>query len=438
MNREAMEMEPIEKAPPNGAEPELDYERPKHHWIVWLVVLLVAAGITFLVVRAIKSNDTVGNPRNNFNSGPVPVVVATARVGAMPIYLWELGTVTPYQTVTVHTRVDGQLTKVAYQEGQIVHEGDLLAEIDSRPYQALLEQAQGQLARDQALLDNAQVDLKRYEGAPNAVTDQQLATQKALVAQYQGTVKTDQGQVDNAQVQLDYCRITSPLTGLVGLRQVDQGNIVHASDANGIAVIAQLQPITVVFSVIQQEIPQIMGNSQSAPPLQADAFDNSLQNRLAGGTVSAIDSQVDTTTMSVKLKANFENKDSMLFPNQFVNIRLRVKTLRNVVIVPSQAVQRGPDNGTFVYVVKSDDTVEVRNVMINSLADDGEESVVDTGLLAGEKIVTVGVDKLIPGAKVDVRSSTTQPSTTRPGGRRGGGRRQSGGTPNSDNQTTRQ
>ena len=326
---------------PNQPPPArtLEYAQPRHRWVIWLVVLLVFGGVVYLIVMAKRAENSANS--KNATSRPVPVVAAIARSGEFPIYLNELGTVTPFNTVTVHTRVDGQLIKVAFAEGQIVHEGDLLAEIDSSPYEAMLEQAQGTLARDQALLANAKLDLKRFTDASDTVTQQQIDTQKALIMQDDGNVKTDQGQVDSAKVNLAYCTITSPITGRVGLRLVDQGNIVHAADANGLCVITQLQPISVVFSIIQDDIPRVMGRNGLVKTLTADAFDRSGNTSLASGSVAAVDSVVDPTTAMVKLKATFDNQDNALFPSQFVNVRLLVKTLRDVTIVPTDAVQRG-------------------------------------------------------------------------------------------------
>lgn len=310
--------------------------------------------------------------------------------------------------------------KLGFTEGHIVKAGDFLAEIDPGPFKAALLSAQGALARDQAQLENSQVDLKRFTQAPDAYTSQQIDTQKALVDQNIGVVKADQGAVDAAKVNLDYCTITSPVTGLVGIRQVDLGNIVHAADTNGIVVVTQLQPITVVFTVPQNLIPDVL-HSGTVPPLEATALDGLTE--VATGKLIAVDSQVDVTSGTVKLRAQFDNTNFELFPNQLVNVKLLIKTLRKVVLIPMEALQTGPDNMSFVYVMKPDKTIEIRTVQPgeNSMVGDDDMLQITSGLAAGETVVTNGVDKLLAGSKVDpTRGGTTRPttrgSTTRPGG----------------------
>jgi multidrug efflux system membrane fusion protein len=332
----------------------------------------------------------------------VPVDTAAVTQGNMGIYLTSLGTVTAFNTVTVHTRVDGQLVKVAFQEGQIVRQGDLLAEIDPRPFQVQLEQAEGQLAKDEAQLKNAKADLERYQAlwAQDSIPKQQLDTQVALVQQDEGITQSDQAQIDNAKLQLVYSRITAPIAGRVGLRLVDPGNIVHAADQNGLVVITQLQPIAVIFNIAEDDLPQVLTKMRSGKPLTVDAYDRSVQDKLAPGTLLTIDNQIDPTTGTVKCKAVFPNEDNALFPNQFVNARLLVDTERDAVLMPTAAIQSSPQ-GTFVYAVKADSTVEMRNVVIGPT--EGDQAVVTSGLSPGEVVVIEGADRLQQGMKVAAR-----------------------------------
>jgi len=333
------------------------------------------------------------------------ISTATAQKGDMPIYPKELGfsigTVTPLSTVSVKSRVDGQLMKVNYQEGQLVHEGDALVEIDPAPYKAALVQAEGQLARDSALLENAYLDLDRYKEAfaKNAIPKQQLDTQVATVHQYLGTVTNDQGQVDNAKVQLAYCHITAPISGRVGLRLVDAGNIVHASDANPLVVITELQPITVIFSVAEDNLPQIQQQLQAGKKLAVDAFDRAQQIKLATGTLEAVDNQIDTTSPTIKLRAIFSNDDNALFPNQFVNARLLVNTLHDATLVPNTAIQHNGQT-SFVYLLKPDQTVAMQPITAGTT--DGNVTAVE-GIQPGEVIAVDNFNRLADGARVTVR-----------------------------------
>jgi membrane fusion protein, multidrug efflux system len=385
--------------------PENPKPKPKKsRWGLWLLVLCVAGGAAYLYPRFKQTPpvEAKKSGKGDPSARAVPVVAAAARRGDMPVYLNGLGSVTAFNTVTVRARVDGQIVKVAFQEGQFVKEGDLLVDIDPRPYQVQLEQMQAQLARDQAMLANAKVDLERYRVlfSQDAIPKQQFDTQVATVNQSTATLQSDQAQIDNAKLQLVYAHVTSPLTGRIGLRLVDQGNMVHANDTNGLAVITQLQPIAVIFNIAQDSIPQVNAKMRAGQTLPVYAYDRDLKNKLASGTLLTIDNQIDPSTGTVKFKGVFENKDLSLFPNQFVNARLLVETKHGAVIVPSAAIQRSPQS-TFVYVVKEDNTVEVRNITVGTT--EGDDAAVEKGLEAGERVVIDGIDKLNQGTRVTVR-----------------------------------
>lgn len=333
---------------------------------------------------------------------PTSVVAAEARKGDISVYLTGLGTITPVATVTVRSRVDGQLNKVLFKEGQVVRRGDLLAEIDPRPFEAELLQAEGALARDQAQLRNAHLDLERYQDLfkKGYVSSQQLDAQSALVHQYEGAVKANQGLIDNARLKLSYSRITAPISGRIGFRQVDQGNIVHATDQEGLAVITQLQPITAVFSIPEDSLPVVLKRLKNGSRLTVNAFDREQRERLAEGSVLTVDNQIDSTTGTVKVKAEFPNSGNELFPNQFVNLRILVDVKKDSIIIPAASIQRGPQ-GTFVYVVKEDSTVDMRKVVTG--ASQGADTSVIEGLTPGEKVVVEGAERLKGGSKVQFR-----------------------------------
>jgi len=333
--------------------------------------------------------------------GPTPVVAIPARKGRINVYLEGLGTVTPLRTVTVRSRVDGQLMRVHFREGELVEQGQLLAQIDPRPFQVMLKQAEGQLARDQALLANARLDVERYRTllAQDSIAKQQVDAQEALVRQYEGIVRSDQSQVESARLQLTYARITAPITGRVGLRLVDPGNIVRGGDATGIVVITQLAPIGVLFTVPQDNLPVLLKRQKQDDRLPVEAWDREQKTRLAQGRLLAIDNLVDVATGTVKLKAAFRNEENELFPNQFVNVRLRLDTLEDQTVITQSAVQRG-GRGLFVYVVKDDMTVTARPVTLGPA--DGPRVAVLKGVEPGERVVVDGVDRLREGTRVQL------------------------------------
>lgn len=332
---------------------------------------------------------------------PQPVQVATATQGEMPIVLSALGTVTPLANVTVKTQLSGYLQSVSFQEGQIVKKGDLLAQIDPRPYQVSLENAEGTFARDSALLATARLDLKRYQTllSQDSIASQTVDTQKSLVKQYEGAVKTDQAAIDSAKLNLTYARITAPVSGRVGLRQVDPGNYVTPGDSTGIVVITQLQPMSVIFTTSEDNLPQILKQVNAGQKLSVTAYNRNNTVPLETGSLATLDNQIDTSTGTVKLRANFDNKEGMLFPNQFVNTRLLVDVMRDATIVPTSAVLTG-SIGQFVYVVKPDNTVTVRKVKPGPV--DGERTSIVSGIALGERVVTDGSDRLREGAKISI------------------------------------
>ena len=405
-------------APPQG------FLRRHRSVIITVLAILVAV---FLLVRFVHykqqqqaqvaaANRGGGFRRKPGATGgtvqPVAVSVATVASGGITVRIPALGTITPLATVTVKTQISGTLQKILFKEGQLVKEGDPLALIDPRPYEAALDQAQGNLRRDQASLVEARLDLKRYEDliTQDSVAQQQVDTQRSLVDQLIGTVASDEAAMKTAHINLVYCHITSPVTGRVGLRQVDQGNYVTPGDANGLVVITQLQPITAIFPIPEDNVTKVMQRLHDGATLTAEAYDRTNSAKLSDGKVLTVDNQIDVTTGTVKLRALFDNKDNLLFPNQFVNIQLVVDDLKNQVVMPNAAVHRGAPNGvtaTFVYLVNADGTVSVRPVTLGVV--DGENVGVTAGLTPGQVVVTEGGDRLRDGVPVALPGATPTP-----------------------------
>lgn len=404
----------------------------KTRWWLWILVLAVMAlGIWYFRSSRAASqaaNTAAPGAANKGKGGTgagnftVPVIVATAQRGDLPVYFNGLGTVTAFNTVTVRSRVDGQLISVAFKEGQFVREGDILALIDPRPFQVQLEQALGQLAKDQAQRRDAEANLERFKllFKEGVIPQQQLDTQAALVGQFDGAMASDQAQINNAKLQLTYSHITAPISGRIGLRLVDAGNIVHASDTNGLLVITQLQPISVIFSLPQDQLPQVMTKLRSGTQLPVEAYDRDDTAKIAVGKLQTIDNQIDVTTGTYKLKSIFSNEDNSLFPNQFVNVHLLVDTKRDLTVVPAAAIQRGPQ-GTYVYAAGNDNTAKIRTVTISQSS--GNSVGLSAGLNPGDVVVIDGQDKLQDGTKIS-------PSTT--SGASGPGRGPAPSTPDQE------
>lgn len=363
------------------------------------VVIVVAALLLVGLIWVLSHNQPT--QRRGRLGEAQPVGIAKVTQGQMPITLNALGTVTPLATVTVRPQVSGPVVKFNFIEGQMVKKGDVLAEIDPRPLQAAYNQAKGQLDRDRATLANAKTDLARYQSLwdQKAISQQQLATQRAAVKQDEGVLASDQGNVDAAALNLSYTKVISPVTGRAGIRQVDIGNLVQAGQANGIVTVTQVQPMSVLFSIPEDNIDRIMTRMSAGATLQADAYDRAQTKKLATGKLSAVDSTIDTTTGTVKLRALFDNSNSELFPNQFVNIHLLIDTLENQTLVPTAAIQRGAQ-GTFVFIVNPDKTVAMRSVTMG--ATDGEHTVIAKGLKPGDTIVVDGADRLSDGSLIEI------------------------------------
>ena len=411
-------------AAPISSERPRDHDPgPKSHRWLWIVALVVLVAVGVWYFRGSHASTEAQGPGAPAGSakgqgrGPggagfvVPVVAATASRGDLPVYFNGLGTVTAFNTVTVRTRIDGQITKINFQEGQFVHQGEDLVDIDSRPFQVQLEQAEGQLAKDQAQLRDVQVNYERFQllYKEGVIPKQQVDTQGSQVGQFEGSIKADQGAIDSAKLQIVYSHVVAPISGRIGLRLVDVGNIVHASDANGLLVITQLQPIAVIFSLPQDELPPVATKLQNSVPLIVDAYDRDDTSKIESGKLLTIDNQIDTTTGTFKLKAVFNNERNILFPNQFVNVHLLADTKKNLVIVPSSAIQRGPQ-GTYIYVVQNGNTVKIQNVTIGQTTADSVG--ISAGLNPGDVVVVDGQDKLQDGSKV----SPTQAPATSPSG----------------------
>jgi multidrug efflux system membrane fusion protein len=392
---------------------------------LWALVMLMASCSGGDAKTAARANVVL----------PVPVSVATAELRDMPYYLTGLGSVTAYYTVSVKSRVDGQIVEVKFTEGQFVKEGELLAVIDPRPYEVQLEQTQAQLFKDQASLRDAQLNLQRYKDLlhnSGAMSQQQVDTQASLVDQLDGTVRTDQAMIDNVKLQLVYCHITAPVSGRIGLRLVDPGNIVHATDTNAMFVITQLQPIAVLFTLPEDNLPEVF-RRMSGHALTVEAYSRDNVTKLATGTLQTIDNQIDQTTGTGRLKAVFDNRDNALWPNQFVNCRLLLETRNNSTVIPAAAIQRGPQ-GTYVFVAKTDNTVTIRPVALAFTQEN--VSVIASGLAPQEVVVTDGQDKLQEGSKVELRQPAaplSHPSqgsgASAPGGQKPAGRAQNPSSP---------
>jgi membrane fusion protein, multidrug efflux system len=417
---------PRPAALPPGQAPLSDRPPRRFHLIRWLLILLVVLLIAWLGWRFFGPGSGAKHAKNASDAAQ-PVGVAKADTGDMKVVLTGLGTVTPMATVTVQTQINGQLMSVGYTEGQLVKQGDFLAQVDPRPYQVALAQAQGTLAHDSALLAQAKSDLARFTilGKQDSIAQQQLADQQFLVQQDEGTVQVDQAQVDNAKLNLAYTHIVSPVSGRVGLRLVDPGNYVQTSGSTGLVVVTQLQPISVVFVLPEDDIPALMDQMQAGATLGVTGYDRSNAKKLADGTLITIDNTVDTTTGAVKLRASFPNTDNRLFPNQFVNAQLLLKTLPNVVRAPVAAVQQGAP-GSFVYLVKPDNSVGIQ--VVKTGVTDGDQIQILSGLNAGDTVVVDGADRLKDGAKITVTPNAKGSATPNNGPGAPPGQQHSGGS----------
>lgn len=379
--------------------------RTKSFLIFALLALVAFGGFRWYKNSGMPSSGTSNSNENKSNvelsEAPIPVVATLVRQGNFDINLNALGTVTPLNTVAVHSMVDGQVLSIEFKEGQLVKAGDLLAKIDPRPFEVQLTLANGQLARDQALLENAQADLERYKTllAQDSIARQVVDTQESLVRQHKGAIQADQGNIDNANLQLKHTKVIAPISGHVGLRQVGPGNMVRATDLNGIVVITQLQPVGIVFTAPEDALPSLIKRLNAGDRISVDAYDRAGQEKLGKGWLLATDNQIDAATGTIKIKAEFPNANGALFANQFVNVKMSLKTLNQAVLVPSAAIQHGV-NGTFVYVVKDDDTVSVTPVKVSVVQN--ETTVINAGVEPDSKVVIEGADRLRDGARVEI------------------------------------
>ena len=407
-----------------SSDPNSHNTKPSHsrlkRGLKWLLLISVVVVVIVLTWRHFHPADAASAGKGQGKRGGfgganqvMPVQATTLISGDLHIFIDALGSVVPRSSVTVHPRVDGELVSVNFTEGQVVKKGDLLMQIDPRPYQVVLTQAQGQLAKDSATLASAQQDLIRYQSLikTGSVSQQQLDQQIALVNQYKGVLKSDQGQVDAANLNLSYCRVTAPVGGKLGLRQVDVGNIVHASDANGVVVINQFEPIDVTYAIPEDQVQSVLKQVNAGNVLQVTAFDRAKKNVLDTGKLKSLDNQIDATTGTLKFKAEFANQANNLFPNQFVNVRMLVETQHDMTLLPSAAIQRGV-KGTYVYVVNADSTVTARTVALGAV--DGDNTAVLSGVNAGERVVFDGADKLKDGGKVKVIDPKVAAALTEP------------------------
>lgn len=417
---------PDRAPPPHGASPPHATSAPlqprrRWMWLLLVVVLVVGARMVYGARRGTDAPGSAGGaPGPNAPVRAVPVVGVAARQGEMPVYLTGLGSVTAYNTVTLKSRVEGQLVSVGFREGQLVHEGDVIAEVDPRPFQVQLTQAEGQMARDLAQLQDAKASLERFRTllADGVIAKQDYDDKVAAVGQFEGATKLDQGLIDNAKLQLTYSRITAPITGRAGLRLIDVGNIVQPNDATGLVVITQIQPIAVNFTIPEDDLPAVLAKLRQTEHLPVEAYDRAGNTQIATGWLHAIDNQIDRTTGTTRLKGVFANDDGALYPNQFVNVHLLLDVHKEAVLVPTAAVQRGP-HGTFVYAVKPDRTVEVRPVTLGPQSE--TDTAIERGVAVGETVVVDGIDKLRAGMTVDVSPPRATGATAAADGHAPGG-----------------